>query len=180
MYVNDVAAPIFSVSSNKILFQIPYEVTWGDATARVDRDGNTGNILSFPILPAAPRVTSVANQNGAIVSTPGGSQSTVAVGDTLTFWGYGFGPTNPPVPSGTPPPDGSVLDPSIFVRLSTGGLFGLNITVNPQSAALVTGSIGIYQIVAQVPANTPHGSTIVATIELPGVAASKPLYLNIP
>lgn len=180
VYVNDIATPIFSIASNKIQFQIPYEVSSGNATVRVDRDGTTGNTLSLAILPAAPRITSVQNQNGVTVSTPGGSQATVAVGDTLTFWGYGFGPTNPGVASGTPAPDGSALDPSLVVRFSSGGLFGLNITVSPLQANLVTGSIGLYQVVVPVPANTPHGSTIPVTVELPGVASSKAVYLNIP
>ena len=180
VYVNDIAAPIFSVSSSSIQFQVPYEVNWGDATVRVDRDGTTGNTLSLAILPAAPRVTSVQNQNGVTVATAAGPQATVAVGDTLTFFGYGFGQTGPAVSSGTPAPDGSTLDPSLIVRFSTGGLFGLNLTVSPQSANLVTGSIGLYQVAVQVPDNTPHGASIPITIELPGVAASKPVYLNIP
>ncbi len=180
VFVNDIAAPIFSVSSSTIKFQVPYEVSWGDATVRVDRDGNTGNTLSLAILPAAPRVTSVQNQNGATVSTPGGPQTPVAVGDTLTFLGYGFGQTSPAVSSGIPAPDGSALDASLIVRFSTGGLFGLNLTVSPQSANLVTGAIGVYQVVVQVPDNSPRGASIPVTIELPGVAASKPVYLNIP
>lgn len=180
VFVNDLAAPIFSVSSGGIQFQIPYEVTWGDASVRVNRDGNTGNTVGISILPAAPRITSVQNQNGATVATPGGPQASVAVGDTLTFFGYGFGQTNPIVPSGTPAFDGATLDASVVARFSSGGVFGVNFTVSPQSAGLVTGSIGLYQITVQVPASTPRGPNVPVTIELPGVAASKPVFLNIP
>ena len=172
VYVNDVAAPVFSVAPGQIQFQIPYEASGGNATVRVDRDGNAGNSLSLAITTAAPRVTAIQNQSGTAVST-------AAIGDTLTFLGYGFGPTNPGVASGTPAPDGATLDPSMIVRFSTGGLFGLNVTTSPQSAGLVTGSIGLYQIVAQVPDGAPKGSTIVVTLELPGVAVSKPVYLSI-
>ena len=172
VYVNDMAAPVFSVAPGQIQFQIPYEASGGNATVRVDRDGNTGNSLSLAITTAAPRITAIQNQSGTAVST-------AAIGDTLTFLGYGFGPTNPGVASGTPAPDGATLDPSMIVRFSTGGLFGLNVTTSPQSAALVTGSIGLYQIVAQVPDGAPKGSTIVVTLELPGVAVSKPVYLSI-
>lgn len=177
VYVNGTAAPIFSISSSQILFQIPYEVSAGDSTVRVDRDGTTGNSLSVSIQAAAPRVASVQNQNGAALL---GTGTPVAVGDTLTFWGYGFGQTNPGVPSGTPAPDGAMLDPSLIVRFSTGGLFGVNVTTSPLSASLVTGAIGLYKVVAQVPDGVPHGPSIAATLEFPDVAASKSVYLNIP
>ena len=177
VYVNDVAAPVFSISSNRIQFQIPYEVSAGDATVRVDRDGVMGNTLSAQLRPAAPRITSVQNQNGAQLI---GSGTPVAVGDTLTIFGYGLGQTSPGVASGTPAPDGSALDPSLIVRFSTGGLFGLNLAVSPQSAMLVTGTIGLYQIVAQVPDGVPHGPSIAVSLELPDVAISKMVFLNIP
>ena len=95
-YVNGVAAPIFSISGGTIQFQIPYEISPGDAVVRVDRDGNTGNSLAITILPAKPKITTVVNQNGQTVSIAGaGPQAQVSPGDTLTFTGYGFGQTNP-------------------------------------------------------------------------------------
>ncbi|HEY3740134.1 MAG TPA: IPT/TIG domain-containing protein, partial [Bryobacteraceae bacterium] len=57
--VNGVPAPIFSVSSSQIQFQIPYEVSPGDSTVEVDRDGLTGNVVSVEIQPAAPKVTQI-------------------------------------------------------------------------------------------------------------------------
>jgi uncharacterized protein (TIGR03437 family) len=99
----------------------------------------------------------------------------------LTFWGYGFGQTNPAITSGTPAPDSfEALDPSIVVRFQSGGIFGINFTVSTISANLVAGSIGVYQIVVQVPDDVPHGPTIPVTIELPGVAVSNVTYLNVP
>jgi uncharacterized protein (TIGR03437 family) len=180
--VNGIPAPIFSISSSQIQFQIPYEVDPGDSTVEVDRDGNTGNVLSLQIQAAAPKAFQVQNQDGVTVATiSGGPQAPVAAGDTLTFLGYGFGLTTPPITSGTPAPDNlEALDPAILVRFQSGGIFGVNFTINPQSANLAPGSIGVYQIVVQVPDDVPHGPNIPVTIELPGVAVSNVTYLNVP
>ncbi len=72
-------------------------------------------------------------------------------GDTVILWGTGFGPTSPPIASGTltPSTSASVTD-SISVKV--GGW-----AANVLGGALTPGTAGLYQIVIQIPTTVPNG-----------------------
>jgi len=73
-------------------------------------------------------------------------------GDVLVLWGTGFGPTNPPVPTGLATPADKTYSaasaPFVTINGTRAIVFG---------AALAPGSAGLYQIAIQVPNNLPDG-----------------------
>jgi uncharacterized protein (TIGR03437 family) len=92
----------------------------------------------------------------ALVANPGVIPGTVAAkpGDTLIFWGTGFGPTIPDAPAGTVVIGAPVATTSPVVTVG-----GLPVTV--VATVLSPGSVGLYQIAIQLPASLSNGDLAV-------------------
>lgn len=189
--VNGQPAPLFYDSYSQINFQMPANVAAGTALVQVVRDNQTGNTVSVGVANRAPRILLLYGNYGAIVDadacrgiTPcvlGGGlpfPSTYSqagypaypakVGDVLTIYAIGMGPTSPAVSSGQPAPS---AEP--FARLTTTPLvrFGNDpvspAIATPSFAALSPGFAGLYQINVQIPANAPKGSQVGVTVVFP-------------
>jgi uncharacterized protein (TIGR03437 family) len=145
------------------------DVTPGPVTVKVIRDG----VESEPVLaeartmdPAfflwAGRYVVATSLDFRTLLGPEGLFPGVPVrparpGETIVLWGTGFGPVNPPAPTGRPI-EGEhrlVHTPEVTV----GGL-----RADFVGGALTPGAVGLYQIAIRVPADAPAG-------ELPVVAA---------
>jgi uncharacterized protein (TIGR03437 family) len=157
----------------------------------VDRDGLTGNIVSFNIVPAAPRLLSfyLGSQNYAIAlfpdnltyaipSTPGiPSRPAVAGVDTLVFYALGLGQTNPPATEGQAAPFAQVAQSTMVFGESI--LPGTGATAVPAYAGLSPGSVGLYQINVLVPAQSPKGNAVPVYFDMGGDVLSNSVNIAI-
>jgi uncharacterized protein (TIGR03437 family) len=167
VFVNDVAAPLFYSSFGQINFQIPFEATPGDARVRVDRNGTRGNTVSIKIASAVPRIIVnnqfnlpiVVNQDGSFPVPPiaGIATHPAKVGDALTIYAVGLGPTSPAVASGVGAP---AAEPLARVTSPAKVCFGVQISpfnpggqvcVDALFAGLTPNFVGLYQVNAVVP-----------------------------
>ncbi len=163
VFLNDQPVPLYYVSANQINFIIPYEAAVGPGTLRVDRDGQRGNTVSVLIGKASPKLLLAADVQGNKVSIVGGALAPVHTGDTIVLYGFGFGQTNPPVPtnSTTPLSPLSVVPGTNNVYFGAGGLFSKPVSVTPAFIGLAPSFISsFYQINVQIPANAPKGPAV--------------------
>ena len=164
VYINDQPAPLYYVSPNQINFLIPYEAALGDGTLRLDRDGQRGNTVSIKIAPSSPKLLLAANQAGAVVSdAQHGAIVPVHAGDYLVMYGFGFGPTVPPVPTNTATPATpySLVPGTNTVFFGLQGLFQKPVGVPPGFIGLAPTFISaFYQINVQIPADAPTGPAV--------------------
>jgi len=75
-------------------------------------------------------------------------------GDLVVLWGTGFGVTNPSMPFGTVV--SGVFATSTLPVVTVGG-----VQVPVVSSVLTMGTVGLYQITIQLPANVPTGALAV-------------------
>jgi uncharacterized protein (TIGR03437 family) len=178
--VNGLAAPMYFTSYYQIAFQVPVETPVGTAQVQVQRDGLPGNTVSVQVVSRAPRILLAGGTNfGAIQNArdlsypapvgyfgPGAVSHPAQVGDVLTIYAIGLGPTSPAVATNVAAPGAEPL-----ARLTTcpasspcsapvvnfgGGIFGAA-TATPSYAGLSPGSVGLYQVNVAIPAGVPSG-----------------------
>jgi uncharacterized protein (TIGR03437 family) len=95
-----------------------------------------------------------------IPTTPGIASRPAKVGDTLIFYGLGFGQTTPPVTEGIGAAGLPLVSNCVMV-FETNVLPGApNITATPSYCGLTPGSVGLYQVNVTVPPGTPSGNAI--------------------
>lgn len=114
--VNGTPAPMDYASYGQLAFQMPYEVPLGTALVQVTRDGHTSNTVSVQVAERAPRLLligvgtygAIVYQDGSIPmpigSFPDVNTHPAKVGDTLTIYAIGLGPTSPAGATGQPAP----------------------------------------------------------------------------
>ena len=165
--INGVAAYVEYISPNQINVLAPDDAATGPVNIQVTTGGQASNTASIPKNVLAPGFFTVlgryaaaqhadytlvgaANLISGVTSTP------AKPGETILIYATGFGPTNPPVPTGqlvsTPEPLASSVNVSIggspatvvFAGLIAPGLYQLNVTVPnlPAGDAAITASIG--------------------------------------
>ena len=168
VFVNDQPAPVYFASSGQINFQIPFNAQPGSGTVRVERNGQRGNIVSVQIARSAPRLLRlnigdygiITNQDQSfpIPATAGLSSHPAKVGDALTIYAIGLGPTSPAVASGVASPSAEPLGRVVThpkVCFGTPTPFNQGNCVDPLYAGLSPGFVGLYQINVVIPANVP-------------------------
>jgi uncharacterized protein (TIGR03437 family) len=159
--VNGRAAPLFYTSYGQIAFQMPVETAVGTALVQVKRDDNTtSNQASVTVGARAPRLLVTVNQDLSINA----ADHPAHVGDAITIYCIGLGPTNPAVATGATAPAAEPLarvTPTPNVVFG-GGLFPVSNA--PAFAGLTPGSAGLYQVNVIVPAGTPKGGTNVSVV----------------
>jgi uncharacterized protein (TIGR03437 family) len=160
--VNGVATPLFYSSFGQIAFQARADTYLGTALVQVVRDGQFGNTVSVNMAQYAPGIVVVTDASYNVVD----ATHPVKAGSTLVFWALGLGPTNPVVADGTASPS----SPPALVTAQVAVQFGLEFfynTTTPSFVGLSPGSVGLYQVIATLPASTPAG-TVSASLQLPG------------
>ncbi|MGI8743299.1 MAG: hypothetical protein ACR2NN_12160 [Bryobacteraceae bacterium] len=173
VFVNDQPAPVYFVSAGQINFQIPFDAALGEGTVRVERNGQRGNIVSVTIARSVPRLLRLTigdygiitnqDQSFPIPATPGLSSHPAKVGDVLTIYALGLGPTSPAVASGVASPAAEPLARVVTnpkVCFGTPTPFNQANCVTPQFAGLSPNFVGLYQINVQIPAGVPTGDTL--------------------
>jgi uncharacterized protein (TIGR03437 family) len=158
--VNGHAAAVQFITPNSMLIQIPVELSPGPATLIVER--NAGGTISrsspfsftlealSPVLAAQlalpPYASVIVGGSGAAVSP----SNPVVAGDSIFIQAAGLGPTSPPLVTGFSPviPANTVLKPTLTI----GGLPCENVL-----AAVMPGSVGVYQVTAIAPRGLSPG-----------------------
>jgi uncharacterized protein (TIGR03437 family) len=94
------------------------------------------------------------------------------VGDVLTIYAIGLGPTNPPVGTNVPAPGAEPL-----ARLTAApevnfgsGIFG-TVVATPSYAGLSPGSVGLYQVNVAIPPGVMSGN-VTLTLVFPDSASN--------
>ncbi|MBK5294303.1 MAG: hypothetical protein JJE04_21805 [Acidobacteriia bacterium] len=168
VFVNDRPAPVFFSSYGQINFQLPFDLTPGRNTVRVDRDGQRGNSVSVDIVSASPRFLRLRGDFAIAVNPDGtfalpsrlgipGSRP-ARVGEAIVIYMIGLGPTNPEVAAGAASP----ADPLARVASNSSRvLFGASalggIAEDTLFAGLTPGYVGLYQVNVVVPSGVPSG-----------------------
>ncbi|HXK07149.1 MAG TPA: hypothetical protein VMS37_32435 [Verrucomicrobiae bacterium] len=168
--VNGSPAPLYYASYGQLAFQMPYEVPLGNAVVQVVSNGSSSNSVSVQVANRAPRLLligvgsygAIVNQDGSIPmpvgSFPGVNTHPAKVGDTLTIYAIGLGPTNPAGVTGQPAPSSEPLarvSPTPIVNFG-GGIGGTQVI--PFFAGLTPTYAGLYQLNVTIPSNVPKGT----------------------
>ncbi len=170
--VNGIPAPVYYTQFDQINFQIPYDAALGLGTVLVERNGQAGNQVSIRISARAPKLLRLGigeygilvnqDQSFPIPVTPGINSRPARVGDVLTMYALGLGPTVPAVVSGAASPINplaNVVTPST-VTFGAGTIGRPADPVKPQFIGLTPNFVGLYQINVAVPADSPKGNRI--------------------
>jgi uncharacterized protein (TIGR03437 family) len=173
--VNGVAAPIYYTSYSQIAFQIPVDAGVGPAIIQAQRDdGTVGNRMSVEIVLRAPRIIVSTNQNGTVNT----SANRARVGEVVTLWSIGLGPTNPAVATGVAAPS---VEPFARVTPEATVAFGSSlgrVIADPQFAALTPGFAGLYQVNVLIPEESPRGAIDVRVAVGEGASNAFTLYVQ--
>jgi uncharacterized protein (TIGR03437 family) len=113
-----------------------------------------------------------------IPTTAGLPSRPATVGDTLVFYGLGFGQTSPPATEGVAVPGSATVANALMV-FGTSVLPGVpNTTATPAYCGLTPGSVGLYQVNVTVPSGTPTGSAVQVYLTI-GNAASNSVAIAV-
>jgi uncharacterized protein (TIGR03437 family) len=164
--VNGVATPLYYSSFGQIAFQARADTYLGTALVQVIRDRQASNTVSVNMAPYSPGIVVVTDTSYNLVDATHPAHA----GETLVFWALGLGMTNPAVADGTAAPN-----PPALVTVPVSVQFGLEFfsnTTMPSFVGLSPGSVGLYQVIATLPASTPAG-TVSASLLLAGAQSNR-------
>jgi uncharacterized protein (TIGR03437 family) len=146
------------ISPTQINVQAPSDNATGAVNVVVTNNGHASAPATAQLQAVAPALFMTPASNAIASVLPNYTAVTSAApampGDLIALWGTGFGGTNPIVPAGTVVP-GAPATPTLPV-VTVGGT-----PVTVVSCVLVTGTVGLYQITIQLPANAPTGAVAV-------------------
>jgi uncharacterized protein (TIGR03437 family) len=164
------AAYVYFISPGQINVLAP-DIPAGPVSVTVTTAGGTSATFTataaqyspaFFEWPNSQPVATRQNYSYAVKAGTFAGATTVAAkpGDVLILWGTGFGPTTPAPPAGIPVPSDKAYSTSTAVTVTINGN-----PVKVYGAALASGSVGLYQVAIQVPADLADGDwPIQATI----------------
>ena len=155
--IGGIAAPLFYVSPEQINAQLPFALLPGNLyQVQVNNGGALSTPNSIEVAPHTPGIAALESGQVIAQSYPNYSLVTEAApakpGQYVTIYLVGLGATDPPVAAGASSPADGLAHPLIAPTLNLNGN-----TVPIEFAGLTPGSVGLYQINFQVPADTPDG-----------------------
>ncbi|MGA3018762.1 MAG: IPT/TIG domain-containing protein, partial [Bryobacteraceae bacterium] len=173
------------VSPTRIQVLTPTDLGLGTVAVQVTNSNGTSAAVSVTSQQFAPGffewlnnqpVATHTNFTDAMTNGTYAGLTTVpaAPGEYIILWGSGFGPTTPATPNGTVVPNNGT---TYFVATAP------SLTINGQpmayyATALAPGFVGLYQVVAQVPASMPNGDwPVIATVN--GVSSPTGILLTV-
>ncbi|HLJ18376.1 MAG TPA: hypothetical protein VKV15_28050 [Bryobacteraceae bacterium] len=173
--VNDKPAPVFSRAYGEADFQVPFDTPPGEALVRVERDGQLSNAVTAQVDAVSRRILRLGiGQYGMMVNQDGSYPVPKALenklgaskrghpahpGDILTIYAMGLGATTPPVLAGAAPPSsGPPARVNAGFQVYFGNrLFSVAIPVDPISAVMAPGAVGLYKITVKIPDHAAPG-----------------------
>ena len=137
-----IAAPLLKVSPTRVLAQVPVELA---ETGLVDLVVRTSQGASTPLrvalVPQDPGIFEVDTRGAAVAPL-----NEIAPGDTIIIMVTGLGTTNPPVPSGEPPPASPTVILEATPLVKVGGQ-----AARVTFASLAADQVGVYEIHTEAP-----------------------------
>lgn len=179
MKIDSRVTPLFFVSAGQVAFQVPWEVSGQQrAFATFSSASGTSTPATISVAEFAPGIfTMNAAGVGAVVinatgeltaaagTVPGIANRPAPRGDFISIYCTGLGDvTNRPATGAPASLDANSLSRTIAApSVKIGG-----VDATPVFSGLAPGFVGLYQIVVQVPANTPTGGSIPLTVSIGG------------
>ncbi|HEY7680837.1 MAG TPA: SBBP repeat-containing protein, partial [Terriglobia bacterium] len=182
--LNNVTAPLYSVSPGQINFQIPWELLGQTQASRIVTSGSLSSIpVNVNLSAFAPGIFTANAQGtgqGAILiaatgevvapvgSIPGRASRPATRGvDFITIYCTGLGDvTNRPASgaaAGSNPLSSTILAPSVTIGSASAPV---------SFAGLVPGLVGLYQVNVQVPADAPFGLAVPVIVTIGGTSSN--------
>ena len=144
--LNGAAMPLFSVSADTVLAQVPYNAPLGTVSILVSVRGVTGPPAGVAIVASQPSIRTTDGSGTGIFAGATGSK-------TITLAVSGLGATRPALDAGALPPNGRVVPTAVIVAY----IGGVRTT---STAAASTVRIGEFDVVLDVPASAQPGDLI--------------------
>lgn len=149
--INNLAAPIFYVSSNQLSAIVPWETTSSIAQIQVVNNGAMSNVVTEYVSKATPGVFggigyAAAEHVDYSVVTP---SNPAQVGETIAVYVTGLGDVFPSIADGAA---GTVSATSNAITADVGG-----IAATVAYAGLAPGLVGLYQVNIQIPSGVTNG-----------------------
>lgn len=147
---NNAPAPLIFISPGQINGQLPYGIS-GSGTLTVT--GVNGPVsVTINIAETAPGIfvsgsAAVLHQSGSPVSV----SDPAMPGEYISIYASGLGRVNAPILAGQSAPPAPLAAVAAPVEVHLG-----NVILTPYFAGLAPGFAGLYQVVVQIPANTPY------------------------
>jgi len=167
--INNLPAPLSSVSASQINCLVPYATEGSTATIVVQNGGATSNAVTVPLAPTSPSVFSV-NQSGtglgAILHadyTAVNAGKPAAAGETVLVFLTGMGAVDPSVPDGTAGGSNPVSD-------TTASPISVLVAGAPATvvfSGLAPGFPGLYQMNVTLPSSLPATGNVRLAIQTP-------------
>ena len=184
--INGLAAPVVMVSDGQITAQVPWEVVAGPSTVTVARGNAFSNSFSVQVNQFAPAffnmrlggLQAIAINGDGSLAAPAGilgnlSAHAATAGDTLTFYGTGFGPVNGGLTDGALPADLSattVNQPTVTI----GGM-PAQVTYSGMSQKF----FGVYQLNVVVPQGVTPGHAVPVSLQIGGASTVDPVTIAV-
>jgi uncharacterized protein (TIGR03437 family) len=156
--IDGMTAYVEYISPTQINVLAPSDNTTGYVNVVVNNNGHSSAPATAQLQTYAPALF-MTPQSNAIASvlpkyTPVTSTAPAHAGDLVVLWCTGLGPTNPPTPAGA-----IVTSAPATATLPVVTVGGMQVPVI--SSVMTTGTVGLYQITIQLPANVPTGTVAV-------------------
>jgi len=168
--VNGVPAPLLLASSKQINFQCPVLPAGTVLEIQVESATSAATaVLQTVMQTATPLLFQRGAGNGGFVTITGTNQIATAAtdgrpakrGEYVTIHSSGLGEVVDGVNAGTAAPSNRLVPTQNKIKLVLG-----DVEIDPEFAGLAPGTVGLYQVLAQVPSEAPVGADV-------------PLYLKI-
>jgi uncharacterized protein (TIGR03437 family) len=169
--INDVAAPLVFVSDSQVNFECP-QLPAGSPLHIVLESENGNSSMESVMRTATPGLFTIdSTDQGAVLI---GETNEIAMpktdrfpsrpaqrGEYITIYATGLGEVEDGVPAGTPAP----LDRTVQLRNQIKIVAG-DLEIDPSFAGLVPGTVGLYQVNAQLPPEIAAGSAVPLSIKV--------------
>jgi uncharacterized protein (TIGR03437 family) len=169
LMLGDRLLPLFFVSPSQMNFQLPADVAPGAATLTVVAAGAANVTASFTVVQDAPGLFQqiVNGQSFALAFHADGTlvtQTSLAqIGELLTVYGTGFGPTNPARPEGFVVPALPIYTATDPVTVSAGSG-----TLTPSATFALAGSVGVDAVQFTLTDPTLSGTNAALSVTING------------
>ncbi|MBI4465611.1 MAG: hypothetical protein HY647_12980 [Acidobacteria bacterium] len=167
VFVNNIPAPLFSVSPGQINFQAPVELSGVTAEVVVEADGVRGQKATVSVEPESPGIFTVPSGGtgqGAVLnqdSSLNAPQNPARADSIIQIFATGLGAADPSVASGqaagTSPLSLTLAKPEVLI----GGTSAVVLF-----SGLAPELVGVYQVNARVPATTAAGDVVLLQIRI--------------
>jgi uncharacterized protein (TIGR03437 family) len=160
---NTISMPVAPVAPRLLQFQL--DVT-GNSIASVNNIASESPVgTNYAIATFSDFVTFPIPTTAGVAGRP------ATAGDTLIFYGLGFGATSPGVTEGVAVP-GLANVANCLMVFGESVLPGLDVVSTPSYCGLTPGLVGLYQVNVTVPSGTPRGAAVPVFLQIGSVTSN--------